>query len=41
MQPTILEFTMYDPPQTGEPLDPEKPLFAGWLKKYGMQILYT
>ena len=33
---------MYDPPQTGaEPLDPEKPLFAGWLKKYGMQILHT
>jgi len=45
MQPTILEFTMYEPPQTDTigtqtaedivPLDPEKPLFAGWLEIYG------
>jgi len=47
MQLTILEFTMYEPPQTDtigtqtaedvEPLDSEKPLFADCLKN-DMQI---
>ena len=44
MQPTILEFILHEPPltdtigtQTDQPLDPEKPLYAGWLKKFGMQ----
>ncbi|XP_065884198.1 uncharacterized protein [Dysidea avara] len=45
MQPTILEFILHEPPltdtictQTDQPLDPEKPLYAGWLEKLGGRL---